>query len=73
MEIKCGSYGAKLIETNLWRFPVNHRKNAMTRSKKEYPLVICSIARKTADLQFSVVASALSAYETNEYKLFLPY
>jgi hypothetical protein len=45
----------------------------MTRSKKEYPLVICSIARKTADLQFSAVASALSAYETNEYKLFLPY
>ena len=64
MEIKCGSYGAKLIETNLWRFPETTEKNAMTRSKKEYPLVICSIAGKTAHLQFSV-ASALSAYKQN--------
>jgi hypothetical protein len=46
--------------------PKPPKKYAMTRSKKEYPLVISSKARKTADLQSSVVASALSAYETNE-------
>ena len=71
MEIKCGSYGAKLIETNLWRFPETTEKNAMTRSKNEYPLVICSIVRKTAHLQFSV-ASALSANKQMNTNHFYP-
>jgi hypothetical protein len=37
MEIKCGSYGAKLIETNLWRFPETTEKICHDKEQEGIP------------------------------------